>query len=274
MPAKGGGRPPPPPKPEELIEQLEKKFDLYKEEMATIVEAKSAEIKELQESLNAYRENVDTKIDEIHNSLENIEITNQANLENIKQSNESAHTTQNEETRRLIDESVVELKHHFEEKFSKITATMRSESSVNAGAQEQIQELAERVDEINEKMYEFEVNKKNNLIFYGIQSEPRETPSLLLSKVTNMLRTNLNIKRDISLSSASRVMTGPEVVGCRSLNMNVNIYSFDTSLGRPVVVTFQEFKDREEVLRKAGVLKGNNIHVTEDMSRYEWWENN
>ena len=36
---------------------------------------------------------------------------------------------------------------------------------------------------------------------------------------------------------------------------------------RPVVVTFQEFKDREEVLRKAGVLKGNNIHVTEDMSR-------
>ena len=36
---------------------------------------------------------------------------------------------------------------------------------------------------------------------------------------------------------------------------------------RPVVVTFEEFKDREEVLRKAGVLKGNNIHVTEDMSR-------
>ena len=84
MPAKGGGRPPPPPKPEELIEQLEKKFDLYKEEMARVVEAKSAEIKELQESLNAYRENVDTKIDEIHNSLENIEITNQANLENTR----------------------------------------------------------------------------------------------------------------------------------------------------------------------------------------------
>lgn len=37
---------------------------------------------------------------------------------------------------------------------------------------------------------------------------------------------------------------------------------------RPVVVTFQEFKDREEVLRKSGVLKGNNIHITEDMSRW------
>ena len=35
-----------------------------------------------------------------------------------------------------------------------------------------------------------------------------------------------------------------------------------------MVVTFQEFKDREEVLRKSGVLKGNNIHITEDMSRW------
>ena len=37
---------------------------------------------------------------------------------------------------------------------------------------------------------------------------------------------------------------------------------------RPVLVTFAEFKDKEEVLRKAGMLKGSNIHITEDMSRY------
>ena len=36
---------------------------------------------------------------------------------------------------------------------------------------------------------------------------------------------------------------------------------------RPVVVTFEEFKDRDEVLRKAGLLKGGQVHVTEDMSR-------
>ena len=39
-------------------------------------------------------------------------------------------------------------------------------------------------------------------------------------------------------------------------------------ISRPVVVTFEEFKDRDEVLRKAGVLKGSNIHVTEDMPRF------
>ena len=37
---------------------------------------------------------------------------------------------------------------------------------------------------------------------------------------------------------------------------------------RPVLVTFEEFKDREEVLRKAALLRGSHVHVTEDMSRY------
>ena len=33
------------------------------------------------------------------------------------------------------------------------------------------------------------------------------------------------------------------------------------------MVTFQELTAREEVLRKAGLLKGSNVFVTEDMSR-------
>ena len=48
--------------------------------------------------------------------------------------------------------------------------------------------------------------------------------------------------------------------------VNSDVVFYNSSF-RPVVVTFQEFKDREEVLRKSGVLKGNNIHITEDMSR-------
>ena len=44
--------------------------------------------------------------------------------------------------------------------------------------------------------------------------------------------------------------SGPEVGGCR-----------------PVLVTFEEFKDREDVLRKGGMLRGSNVSVTEDMSR-------
>ena len=68
-------------------------------------------------------------------------------------------------------------------KICRVNENLVSESNVNAGAQEQIQEIMERVDDINEKMYEFEANRRNNLIFYGIQAEPRETPSMLLNKV-------------------------------------------------------------------------------------------
>ena len=63
----------------------------------------------------------------------------------------------------------------------------------------------------------------------------------------------------------SRMHTGPEIGGCK-----------------PVVVTFEDFKDREDVLRsylpdlvvswcflkrKGGMLKGSSISITEDMSR-------
>ena len=34
--------------------------------------------------------------------------------------------------------------------------------------------------------YDFEANKKNNLIFYGLPSDPRETPNSLVTKVEHM----------------------------------------------------------------------------------------
>ena len=39
------------------------------------------------------------------------------------------------------------------------------------------------LDRVQEKMYDFEINKKNNLIFYGIPGETRETPPVLMTKV-------------------------------------------------------------------------------------------
>ena len=67
----------------------------------------------------------------------------------------------------------------------------------------------------------------------------------------SIIRTTLMLKREMVIKKASRIYTGPEVSGCR-----------------PLLVTFEDFKDREEVLRKTAMLKGSNIHVTEDMSRY------
>lgn len=49
-------------------------------------------------------------------------------------------------------------------------------------------------------MYEFEQNKRNNLILYGLNNEARETPELLMAKVQNIIRVTLAIRRDINLT--------------------------------------------------------------------------
>ena len=99
-------------------------------------------------------------------------------------------------------------------------------------------------------MYEFEQSKKNNLILYGITTRHPETSESLRTRVSTIFRDNLNIKRDLPVLRATRVQTGPEVRGCR-----------------PVLVTFETFKDRETVLRLAKVLKKANVIVTEDLSK-------
>ena len=67
----------------------------------------------------------------------------------------------------------------------------------------------------------------------------------------SIVKSSLALRREIVLTKVSRLYTGPEVSGCR-----------------PVVVTFEDFKDREEVLRKTSMLRSSNIHITEDMSKY------
>ena len=34
----------------------------------------------------------------------------------------------------------------------------------------------------------------------------------------------------------------------------------------PVLVTFQKFEDKEEVLKKAGLLGGTKVHIIEDLN--------
>ena len=51
-------------------------------------------------------------------------------------------------------------------------------------------------------------------------------------------------------------------------NINhISIPGPEISGSRPVLVTFENFKDREEVLRKGNLLKGSNIHISEDLSK-------
>ena len=60
---------------------------------------------------------------------------------------------------------------------------------------------------MNEKVYEFEQNKRNNLIFYGLNNEARETPEILIAKIQNIIRVTLGIRRDINLTKVRKDFT-------------------------------------------------------------------
>ena len=63
-----------------------------------------------------------------------------------------------------------------------------------------LEAVMERVEEVNEKMYDFEANKRNNLIFYGLPNETREVQTALQQKITQIMKTSMGIRRDIPVS--------------------------------------------------------------------------
>ena len=65
-------------------------------------------------------------------------------------------------------------------------------------------------------------------------SEAGETQEKLYKRVRDIIKNELNIQRQVQILGVSRVTSGPDILGCR-----------------PVLVTFQFFKDRFDVLASA-----------------------
>ena len=106
-------------------------------------------------------------------------------------------------------------------------------------------------DDLHEKMHEIDKTRKNNLLMYGIKPDfLPEIQSQLEQKIHEIFKLNLQITREIPCTKIARMLTGPEVRGCR-----------------PVLVHFANWKDREDILSKSKLLRGSNIYVTEDLSR-------
>ena len=91
---------------------------------------------------------------------------------------------------------------------------------------------------------------RNNLIFYGVSPEERETLERLESKVKEVIKGHFKIVREVVLAKVYRLHTGPKVLGCR-----------------PVLVRFENFKDKEDVLQASRCQRKSVISVTEDFSK-------
>ena len=129
-----------------------------------------------------------------------------------------------------------------------------------------MQQMRYLVENIQEKMYMLESNMKNNLIFYGISQEEGETAERLVGKVREVISRQLKMSREVVMTNVTRLYTGPEVQGCRPVLGNSSPRHVTAQLVF-LTVTFENFKDKEDVLQASKCVRKGVVSITEDFSK-------
>ena len=213
----------------------------------------------LSESINILKNDYDKKIVEVRSYLENSRNENQTNLQNIETKMEN-----------MINDNIGAINNDLLDKISQIYHASLSKEEVIIKRMERVDDnikslntkmenVLAQIDDVQEKMYDFEQNKRNNLIFYGVPGLDRENRDDLRIKISNLLKMRLNMRREIPVAKASRMMTGKKRFG---ISVEKNCFTVAGPLVqgcRPVLVTFESFKDREEVLKNSKVLGRSQV---------------
>ena len=116
------------------------------------------------------------------------------NLTSILNDESSSNKQKIEEIREALDGVDMDIKAKMEETTSSLMSKIHSEVKQNGEGKygidleisvvkDMLETLSNRVSTMNEKMYDFEANKRNNLIFYGIPNDPNESSESLVIKM-------------------------------------------------------------------------------------------
>ena len=144
------------------------------------------------------KEEIVAKLDKTSQDIVQVEGKMVQNIENVSDTisvSEEKHTASVADLTRSLESVEINVEKKLESKvellLNKLETAVKSmdHSRGNQDAdmksfKDELTSLMDRVEEINEKMYDFEANKRNNLIFYGIPNEARETHSMLRQKVS------------------------------------------------------------------------------------------
>ena len=104
-------------------------------------------------------------------------------------------------------EKLRDLSKHLTERERRITERMTKLNENSVKIKKNLNEIVSKMEDIEEGLYEFDWNKKNNLIFYGI----RQDGSDLIDKIDDVLREYLNIGRKLPLKRVSTIQTGSSI---------------------------------------------------------------
>jgi len=142
----------------------------------------------------------------------------------------------------------------------------------SARSYDKLTDLTGMYDDIQDRIWEIEKSWRNNLLFRGIRYDDpntEEDPNRTGEEVRTVIRVDLQLSRDIPILRAHRIKNGPRIHGTH-----------------PILVSFQNYNDREEVLRGSKLIRGlstpgasgrgvkpmgcrsePHLYITEDTSR-------
>ena len=115
-------------------------------------------------------------------------------LSSILDDESSSNKQKIDEIREALDGVDMDIKNKMDETTNDLMSKIHSEVKQNGEGKygldleisvvkDMLESLSNRVSTMNEKMYDFEANKRNNLIFYGISNDPSETSESLIAKM-------------------------------------------------------------------------------------------
>ena len=162
----------------------------------------------LSESINILKNDYEKKVNDV-----------QTQLDAFKQESKEERYNSEKNLENLMINKINEVNDNLMEQMSKIYhSSIKSETTLMKkieDMEESIKQINEnfenmtvQLEDVQEKMYDFEQNKKNNLIFYGVPGDGRESKDDLKHKICNLLKLRLNIRREIPVLRASRMLTG------------------------------------------------------------------
>merc|ERR1719347_514849 len=172
---------------DDLRDELTSQVMVVKEISKGVQEEFNDRLEALNSILNDEKSNNEEKIEELREALDGIDIDIKSKIQ----------TTTDQLMNKIHDE-----------------VKLNGEGKAGIGLEistvkDMLESLSSRVSAMNEKMYDFEANKRNNLIFYGIPNDPQETADTLIDKIQEVLRDKMLMKRDIMITQALRDDTGP-----------------------------------------------------------------
>ena len=169
------------------IEGIEEKTNLMKEEIQCKMEEMSSKIQLNEKSNTAiikgiennYNDSIASIEDNYVQSIASIEENYAKNIAGLKLSIEGLNARLTEK----IDSNIQMLVDKQDTVLHRLEEGLAQQNSDVSFFKNDAADLIEKVSEVSEKILDFEKNKRNNIILYGIPNDPKETPSTLDMKV-------------------------------------------------------------------------------------------